>query len=76
MELRTSAFTANEAPMTQELILVVLLSGLVALVWIMTLAIVDGDRPQSERPQPSGSSDHANDAQQQDGGLKHHTVAI
>ncbi len=62
--------------MTQELILVILLSGLVGLFWVMTLAILDGDRPQSERHQSGASSEHANDTQQQDGALKHHTVAI
>lgn len=43
--------------MTQELVLVVLLAGLVGLVWIMTLSILADDRTtskagQTETPQP------------------------
>lgn len=41
--------------MTQELVLGVLLTGLVGLIWIMTLTIIDGDQPMS-RNQDLGTS--------------------
>lgn len=41
--------------MTQELVLGVLLTGLVGLIWIMTLTIIDGDQPMA-RNQDLGTS--------------------
>ena len=58
--------------MTQELILVVLLSGLVGLIWVMTVSIVSGDRHAAQGH--DSTSDHRDDAQHQDRALKH-TIA-
>jgi hypothetical protein len=60
--------------MTQELILGVLLTGLVGLVWVMTLAIVDDDHQPAKRHEP-GTSGHRDDTQHQDSELKRHTIA-
>jgi len=57
---------------TQELILVVLLSGLVGLIWVMTVSIVGGDH-QSAKSHDSATG-HRDDAQHQDTRLKH-TIA-
>jgi len=45
--------------MTQELVIVVLLTGLIGLLWIMTLAIWEGQHSNSQTPEaePSGHSD-------------------
>jgi hypothetical protein len=58
--------------MTQELVLVVLLSGLLGLVWVMTLAVWEGKQPKAETQESEGSS-HGNEAHK--GALKHHSVA-
>ena len=58
--------------MTQELVLVVLLSGLLGLVWVMTLAMWEGKRPKAETQKSEGSS-HSNEAHK--GALKHQSVA-
>ena len=58
--------------MTQELILVVLLSGLVGLIWVMTLAIVAGDHQTGKN---HGTSSGQRDAAQQDRGMKRRTIA-
>jgi hypothetical protein len=60
--------------MTQELVLVVLLTGLIGLLWVMTLSIMDGDHPASEHHEPA-SSGHSEGVQHQESALKHHTVA-
>jgi len=59
--------------MTQELILVVLLSGLVGLIWVMTVSILAGDHQAAKSHETS--SGHRDDAQHQDHGLKRHTIA-
>jgi hypothetical protein len=59
--------------MTQELVLVVLLTGLVGLIWVMTLAILDGDRPTTQSHQPD--TEHHDTPQHRDGALKHHSAA-
>lgn len=61
--------------MTQELILGVLLTGLVGLIWVMTVAILTDDHPRAKSHEPGTSSGHRDEAQHQDGGLKHHTIA-
>ena len=62
--------------MTQELILIVLLTGFVGLVWVMTLAILDGDHPRAGRHESSaedrGDSQHQ---QHHNDGLKQNTIA-
>ena len=58
--------------MTQELILAVLLSGLVGLVWVMTVSVVGGDRHAADGH--DDSSEHRDDAPHQDRELKH-TIA-
>ena len=42
--------------MTQELVLVVLLSGLLGLVWVMTLTVWEGKQPKAESQESEGSS--------------------
>ena len=58
--------------MTQELILVVLLSGLVGLIWVMTVSVVGGNHHAAKRH--DSASGHRDDAQHQDTRLKH-TIA-
>jgi len=58
---------------TQELILVVLLSGLVGLIWVMTVSVVRGDRRAAEGH--DSSSEHRDDAKHQDRALKHSVAA-
>ena len=58
--------------MTQELVLGVLLSGLLGLVWVMTLAVWDGKQPKAETQESEGPS-HSNEAHK--GALKHQSVA-
>ena len=58
--------------MTQELILIVLLSGFVGLVWVMTLAILDGDHPQTERHE---SAEDRGNGQHQGDGIQRNTIA-
>lgn len=55
--------------MTQELVIGVLLSGLIGLVWVMTLAIGDSKHAagQAHDPEGSGNGD--------EGALKHQTIA-
>jgi divalent metal cation (Fe/Co/Zn/Cd) transporter len=45
--------------MTQELVIVVILSGLIGLLWLMTLAIWEGRQSNSQAREaaPSGHSD-------------------
>ena len=45
--------------MTQELVIVVLLTGLIGLLWVMTLAIWEGQHSNSQRheAETSGHSD-------------------
>jgi hypothetical protein len=61
--------------MTQELVLVVLLSGLVGLIWVMTVAILSGDHPKARGHETGTSSGHRDDGQHRDGALKRHTIA-
>jgi hypothetical protein len=57
---------------TQELILGVLVTGLVGLVWVMTMSILSDDRqPAQSHDRTAGHTDDA----QQDGELKRHTIA-
>jgi hypothetical protein len=60
--------------MTQELVLGGLLTGLIGLVWVMTLAISEGKQAagQAGESESSGSSD---DRQHREGALKHQTIA-
>jgi hypothetical protein len=59
--------------MTQELILVALLSGLIGLLWVMRLA-AEESKPasgQAHKSEPSGNSD---DIHHLEGALKHQTM--
>lgn len=38
----------KEAPMTQELVLGVLLTGIVGMLWVMTISILSADHPASK----------------------------
>ena len=58
--------------MTQELILAVLLTGLVGLIWVMTLAILAGDHQTGKN---YGTSSGQRDAAQQDRVMKRRTIA-
>jgi len=60
--------------MTQELVLVILLSGLLGLVWVMTLAIWEGKRTTEQSQEPKHSSHHE-DLQRAERTLKHHSAA-
>jgi hypothetical protein len=57
--------------MTQELVLVVLLSGLLGLLWVMRLAMRDEHAPTHEA-EPAATKD---DGQRHERALKHHTMA-
>ncbi len=61
--------------MTQELVLVVLLTGLLGLIWIMTLGTIDEDDAGAQRHEPEPSSSHADDAQHPESALHRHTIA-
>jgi hypothetical protein len=61
--------------MTEELVLVVLLTGLLGLIWIMTLGTIDEDHAGGQSHEPEPSSRHSVDAQQSEGTLKRHTIA-
>ena len=61
--------------MTQELVLVVLLSGLVGLIWVMTVAILSSDQPRARGHETGISSGQRDDGQRRDGGLKRRTIA-
>ena len=60
--------------MTQELVLVGLLSGLLGLLWVMRLAVAESKHAsgQAHESEPSGTSD---DIQHGEGTLKHQTIA-
>lgn len=58
--------------MTQELILAVLLTGLVGLIWVMTVAILAGDHQGAKSHETSSGQ---RDAAQQDSGMKRRTIA-
>ena len=58
--------------MTQELVLGVLLSGLIGLLWVMTLAMREEEhrsRPESEASAPNNDGQHSKSA------LKHGIIA-
>jgi catalase (peroxidase I) len=57
---------------TQELILAVLLTGLVGLIWVMTVAILAGDHQTGKN---HGTSAAQRDAAQEDRGMKRRTIA-
>ena len=48
--------------MTQELVLVVLLTGLLGLIWIMTLGTVDNDDAGAQSDEPETASTQTDDA--------------
>lgn len=60
--------------MTQELVLAGLLTGLIGLVWVMTLAIAEGKHTagHAHGSKPSGDSD---ESQHREGALKQQTIA-
>jgi len=60
--------------MTQELVLGVLLSGLLGLLWVMTLAIWENKHSTGERGE-SESASRNDDVRQGKRALKHHTFA-
>lgn len=59
--------------MTQELVLGVLLTGLVGLVWVMTMSILADDRPPSKAQQHEAPSSHGEDTPEHTMELKHRT---
>ena len=61
--------------MTQELVLVVLLTGLIGLIWIMTLGSIDEDHPNQQSQEPESASNHNEDAQRPESALNHQTIA-
>jgi hypothetical protein len=48
--------------MTQELVLVVLLTGLLGLIWIMTLGTVDEEDAGGQNHEPETASSQTDDA--------------
>ena len=48
--------------MTQELVLVVLLTGLLGLIWIMTLAHLDDEDTGGQNHEPETASTQTDDA--------------
>lgn len=48
--------------MTQELVLVVLLTGLLGLIWIMTLGTMDNDDAGAQSHEPETASSQTDDA--------------
>jgi hypothetical protein len=60
--------------MTQELVLLGLLTGLIGLVWIMTLAIWEG-KPAAGQAHESKSSGNSDDNPRREAALKHQTIA-
>ena len=61
--------------MTQELVLGVLLTGLVGLIWIMTLSIIDGDQPASQNQDLGISPEQPQSDQLTADRLKKRTIA-
>jgi hypothetical protein len=59
--------------MTQELVLAGLLSGLIGLLWVMTIAIGESKHAvgQAHESDPSGNSEEPHG----ESALKHHTMA-
>ena len=57
--------------MTQELVLGVLLSGLIGLVWVMTLAMRDEQHRKSQESEASVASNEG----QHESALKHGIIA-
>lgn len=49
--------------MTQELVLVVLLTGLLGLIWIMTLGTMDNDDAGAQSHEPETASTQTDNAQ-------------
>jgi hypothetical protein len=72
----TESFHSNgtRCPMTQELILMVLLGGLIGLLWVMTLAIWEGKHTSgnTHEKEPAVNND---DIQHREHALKRHTIA-
>ena len=60
--------------MTQELVLGGLLTGLIGLIWVMTIAIWEG-KQRTGHTQESEASDNRDDLQHREGALKHQTIA-
>jgi hypothetical protein len=60
--------------MTQELVLVGLLTGLVGLGWVMMLAVAEGKHAAAPTHESETSGD-TNEVQQRDSGFKHQTTA-
>ena len=61
--------------MTQELVLVVLLTGLLGLIWILTLGTVDEDDAGGQHHEPETASPQTDDAQPESA-LNRRTVAV
>jgi hypothetical protein len=62
--------------MTQELVLVVLLTGLLGLIWIMTLGTMDNDDARAQRHEPETASTQTDDAQHPESALNRRTIPI
>ena len=61
--------------MTQELVLVVLLTGLIGLIWIMTLGTADDDDAGTQSHEPETASAQTDDAQRPESALNRQTIA-
>ena len=59
--------------MTQELVLVVLLTGLLGLIWIMTLGTMDNDESGAQSHEPETASTQTDNAQPKNA-LNRHTM--
>ena len=60
--------------MTQELVLAGLLTGLIGLLWVMTLAVWQG-KQAGEANRESEHADKSDQIQHREGALKHQTTA-
>ena len=64
----------EEVAMTQELVLIVLLTGLIGLIWIMTLGTIDDDDAGAHNPEPGTASAQSDDAQHAERALNRQTI--
>jgi hypothetical protein len=61
--------------MTQELVLIVLLSGLAGLLWVMRLAMAEEKQSSAKSQSEPDSSIRKDDVQHRERALKHHVIA-
>lgn len=61
--------------MTQELVLVVLLTGLLGLIWVMTLGTMDDDTAGAQSHEPETASSTQTDDARPESALNRRTIA-